>query len=163
MIAVISPTVVLRLVIPSVWIGLLVGLSFLETPLKFLAPGITVPLGLGIGRLVFTALAVAGWVLLIALTIVAILPPRISRAGWAMIGGLWVVMAVQTLIIRPPLNARSDIIIAGGDPGESWLHYAYVAADLALLVLLIVWIVAVARGGRAVVSPDASAEASARE
>lgn len=143
-----SSVVVLRLVIPSMWIGLLVGLSFLETPLKFLAPGITVPLGLGIGRLVFTALAIAGWALLIALTIVAILPPRIPRSNWAMIGAMWVVLGVETLVIRPPLNARSDIVIAGGDPGESWLHYAYVAADLALLALLVVWIVSVARGGR---------------
>lgn len=148
-----SPVVVLRLVIPSLWIGLLVGLSFLETPLKFLAPGITVPLGLGIGRLVFTALAIAGWILLVALTVTAVLSPRVSRSGWAMAGALWVVLAVQTLLIRPPLNARSDIVIAGGDPGTSWLHYAYVAADLAIVALLVVWIVSVARAGRTAAAP----------
>ena len=35
-----------------VWLGMVLAISFLETPLKFRAPGITVPLGLGIGRLV---------------------------------------------------------------------------------------------------------------
>lgn len=140
--------IVLRLVVPSLWIGLVLGLSFIETPLKFLAPGITVPLGLGIGRLVFTALAVAGWVLLVALTAVAIPQPRIDRAAWANLGALWVVLAVQSLLIRPALSARSDIVISGGDPGESWLHYGYIAADLALLVLLVVWIVQVGRGIR---------------
>lgn len=38
------------------WAGLIGGISFLEAPLKFQAPGITIPLGLGIGQLVFQAL-----------------------------------------------------------------------------------------------------------
>lgn len=38
------------------WLGMVCGISFLEAPLKFRAPGITVPLGVGIGRLVFRAL-----------------------------------------------------------------------------------------------------------
>lgn len=41
---------------PFIWLGMVPAISFLETPLKFRAPGITVPLGLGIGRLVFRAL-----------------------------------------------------------------------------------------------------------
>lgn len=138
----------LRLALPAVWLGLIVGLSFVETPLKFTAPGITIPLGLGIGRIVFTALAIAGGVLLVALTVAAALRPRISRGGWVTIGMLWVVLAVQTLAIRPALNARSDIVIAGGDPGSSWLHYGYIAADLVILVLLVLWIVGVGRGIR---------------
>lgn len=39
-----------------IWLGMVLAISFLETPLKFRAPGITLPLGLGIGRLVFRAL-----------------------------------------------------------------------------------------------------------
>ena len=39
-----------------VWLGMVAAISFLEAPLKFQAPGITVQLGLGIGRLVFRAL-----------------------------------------------------------------------------------------------------------
>lgn len=135
----------LRLVIPAVWVGMLVALSFLETPLKFTAPGITLPIGLGLGRIVFVALAISGWVLLVLMTALAVPRPRIARADWALIGSLWVVLAVQTFLVRPPLNARSDILIAGGDPGESILHYVYIACDLALLALLAVWCVRVAR------------------
>ncbi len=43
----------LRLLLPAFLLGAIVAISFLEAPLKFLAPGITIPLGLGIGRLVF--------------------------------------------------------------------------------------------------------------
>ena len=39
-----------------VWLGMVLAISFLEAPLKFRAPGVTLPIGLGIGRLVFRAL-----------------------------------------------------------------------------------------------------------
>ncbi len=39
-----------------VWLGMVLAISFLEAPLKFRAPNVTVPIGLGIGRLVFRAL-----------------------------------------------------------------------------------------------------------
>src|SRR5690606_28710543 len=115
----------LRLILPSMWIGLIIGLSFMETPLKFLAPGITTPLGLGIGRLVFIALSVAGWIILIVITLIGQARPRETRTGWAQIGAMWLIMAVESFVIRPLLAARSDVIIAGGDPGQSWLHYGY--------------------------------------
>jgi hypothetical protein len=39
-----------------VWLGMVVAISFIETPLKFRAPGVTLQIGLGIGRLVFRTL-----------------------------------------------------------------------------------------------------------
>ena len=36
-----------------VWLGLVLAISFLEAPLKFRAPGVTLQIGVGIGRLVF--------------------------------------------------------------------------------------------------------------
>ncbi|GAB3631311.1 hypothetical protein GCM10027421_06640 [Microbacterium shaanxiense] len=137
--------ILLRIVLPAVWMGLILGLSFIETPLKFLAPGITTPLGLGIGRLVFIALSVAGWTILVILTLIAQARPRETRGGWMLIGGMWIIMAVESFVIRPALAARSDVIIAGGDSGESWLHYGYIVAELLLLVALAWYIVRVAR------------------
>lgn len=132
--------------LPSVWIGLIIGLSFIETPLKFLAPGITTPLGLGIGRLVFISLSIAGWIILIALTAIARARPRESKFGWLLLGVMWVIMIAESFVIRPALAARSDVIIAGGDPGESWLHYGYIATELALLVALVAYAVHATRG-----------------
>lgn len=137
--------ILLRIVLPAVWMGLILGLSFIETPLKFLAPGITTPLGLGIGRLVFIALSVAGWTILVILTLIAQARPRETRGGWMLIGGMWIIMAVESFVIRPALAARSDVIIAGGDPGESWLHYGYIVAELLLLIALAWYVVRVAR------------------
>lgn len=135
----------LRIVLPAIWIGLILGLSFIETPLKFLAPGITTPLGLGIGRLVFISLSVAGWIILVALTLIAQARPRETKAGWMLIAAMWIIMAIESFAIRPALAARSDVIIAGGDPGQSWLHYGYIIAEMLLLIVLAWYIVRVAR------------------
>ncbi|TCC07173.1 hypothetical protein [Kribbella soli] len=39
-----------------IWLGMVLAISFLETPLKFRAPGVDIPIGLGIGRIVFRTL-----------------------------------------------------------------------------------------------------------
>lgn len=135
----------LRTLIPGFWMGLLVALAFIETPLKFLAPGVTVPLALGIGRLVLTAAELAGAVLLIALTVVSLVRPRVGRGALAVIAGLWATLLVQLALIRPALNARTDVVLAGGDPGDSPLHGLYVASDAAMLALLVTYLVVAGR------------------
>ena len=45
-----------------VWLGMVLAISFVEAPLKFRAPGVTLKVGLGIGRLVFRALNVFEYV-----------------------------------------------------------------------------------------------------
>lgn len=133
-----------RIIVPAVWLGMILALSFLETPLKFQAPGITTELGLGIGRLVFQALNIASLVLL-ALTTLASIRPRSSRIQWGLIAAMWAVLIVEVFVIRPPLNARTDAILAGLDPGESSLHYLYIAADVVLAVLILWFVIVSAR------------------
>jgi hypothetical protein len=41
------------LAVACVWLGMVLAISFLEAPLKFRAPGVTLAVGLGIDRLVF--------------------------------------------------------------------------------------------------------------
>lgn len=147
----------LRYVVPSVWIGLLFGLAFIETPLKFLTPGVTMPIALGIGRLVLTAADIAGVVLLAIITVLCVLRPRVTRAVAVVTGALWVVLLLQVGAIRPLLNARTDIILAGGSTADSPLHVLYIVADVLLLVGLTVFLVLVARADRV-----ALAEAPAR-
>ncbi len=151
--------IALRLVVPALWLGLLLGLAFIEAPLKFQAPGITTALGLGIGRLVFFALEAGSWLLFAVLVALAFARPRPGRPHVWLLASTAVVLVVQTLVIRPPLNARSDVVIAGGDPGESVLHYLYIVSDVVLAVLLVWLIVQSARRHLAVAaSPVAGRE-----
>lgn len=135
----------LRTAIPALWIGLLIGLAFIETPLKFLAPGVTLEIALGIGRLVLTAADIAGAVLLVTITVLSLVRPRITRPTAWVLGGLWVVLVVQLAAIRPFLNARTDQVLAGLAPSGSSLHMFYIAADVLLLCLLVAYIVLAAR------------------
>ena len=136
-----------RLTLLVVWFGMVAAISFIEAPLKFQAPGITIPLGLGIGRLVFLALNIAEAMFLIALTLLNFWPreARISKArlGWWI--ALAVVFLVKTVLVRPPLNARTDLVLAGANPGESIWHYVYIACDLVTMALIVILAVQTAR------------------
>ena len=65
-----------------VWLGMVLAISFLEAPLKFRAPGVTLQIGLGIGRLVFRALNGCE-VVLAAAAVVATWSAEVSTAGRA--------------------------------------------------------------------------------
>lgn len=123
--------------VPFTWLGMVLAISFLETPLKFRAPGITVPLGLGIGRLVFRALAVAEVALAVALTAAVVLGGRVGVGAVVVVGLLWVVLAAQVAVLRPRLDRRARYIVAGGSPPHSRLHLAYVAIEGVKVVLLL--------------------------
>jgi hypothetical protein len=88
-----------------VWLGMVLAISFLETPLKFRAPGVTVQIGLGIGRLVFRALnlveLVLAAVLVVALLVTA--PPTRVVAGAAL---AVTALLVQVAIVRPVFTWR---------------------------------------------------------
>ena len=47
---------ILQIAIPFIWFGAVAAISFMEAPLKFTAPNITLPLGLEIGYVIFHAL-----------------------------------------------------------------------------------------------------------
>lgn len=146
-----------RIAIPVLWLGMIAAISFIEAPLKFQAPGITIPLGLGIGRLVFAALNIVEAILLLAYTLLSFWPiaARISGARMWWWIALLLVFTVKLSVVRPPLNARTDLVLAGSDPGQSPWHYIYIACDLATMALLVVLAVGAAR---AILSEAASGE-----
>ncbi|MDX3866502.1 hypothetical protein ACKI1J_17175 [Streptomyces scabiei] len=119
-----------------IWLGMVLAISFLETPLKFRAPGVTVPIGLGIGRLVFRALnlaeaALAGVVVVAA--VVGNAPAAVTLLAVVAAG----LLLGQLTVIRPRLNRRSDLVLAGEDLPRSRGHLHYVIAEIAKVVLLI--------------------------
>ncbi len=119
---------VLTVGVPFVWLGMVLAISFLEAPLKFRAPGITLPLGLGIGRLVFRALNGVE-IVLAALLVVGGVSAGMSRLGWLLLAGLVVLLLVQVLLLRPRLDQRALWIVAGGTPPPSRRHLAYIALE----------------------------------
>jgi hypothetical protein len=120
-----------------VWLGMVVAISFLEAPLKFRAPDVTLPIGLGIGRLVFRALnsAEVAFALVIGVTIASRTPPV------GVIGAFVVaiaVLALQLVAVRPRLNLRSDTVLAGHKGPRSCAHYAYIGFEAIKAIALLV-------------------------
>jgi hypothetical protein len=120
-----------------VWVGMVVAISFLEAPLKFRAPGVTLQIGLGIGRLVFRALNTVEVLLGIGIVIALALghPPLSFVVTFAIVV---VALVAQLLGVRPRLTRRSDAVLAGQNTPRSRAHYAYVGLEVIKLGALAV-------------------------
>ena len=119
-----------------VWLGMVLAISFLETPLKFRAPGVDLRLGLAIGRLVFRALNTAE-ILLAILLLCCVLSTAPHSARNAAITGV-VILIVQVSAVRPRLTRRTNQILAGADVSRSHSHHAYLALEAGKVVALLV-------------------------
>ncbi|NMN99087.1 hypothetical protein [Antrihabitans stalactiti] len=126
----------LQLFAPMLWLGMVAAISFLEAPIKFRAPGITLALGLGIGRLVFRALNAAEAVLAGVLVICCLIVNS-SATGWALLIAAVAALTIQIGVVRPPLSRRSDRILAGEDAPRSHLHLIYIGLEVVKVGLLV--------------------------
>jgi hypothetical protein len=135
----------MQLLVPMLWVGMVVAISFLEAPIKFRAPGVTLPVGLGIGRLVFQALNTVEVVLLVVLSaaFLAAAPPAVALV---LLVSVAVVLLCQVAVVRPLLGRRSARILAGESRPRSRMHWVYIALEVAKVGLLIVLAVSVAAG-----------------
>jgi hypothetical protein len=113
-----------------VWLGMVLAISFLEAPLKFRAPGVTLQIGLGIGRLVFRALNSVEALLAVGIVVALALghPPVSIIVAFAVVV---VALVAQLLGVRPRLARRSDAVLAGQNAPHSRAHYAYVGLEVA--------------------------------
>ena len=120
-----------------VWLGMVLAISFIEAPLKFRAPGVTLPIGLGIGRLVFRALNACE--LALAAVVVACFAIEQPTAGIAVAAAVAVVtLLAQVLAVRPRLTRRSDAVLAGGDGPRSRAHWVYIGLEIVKVVALLI-------------------------
>ncbi len=118
------------------WLGMVLAISFLEAPLKFRAPGVTQPIGLGIGRIVFRALNTIEAVFAAVIVVALATDPPPPAASVAL--GIAVVMLIaQLLAVRPRLTRRANAVLAGGNAPRSRVHYAYVALEAVKVVALL--------------------------
>jgi hypothetical protein len=119
---------------------MVLAISFLEAPLKFRAPEVTVRIGLGIGRIVFRALNAVEAVLAVVVVVAGVLgaftgdvPGSVLVAAAVAV----VVLVTQLVAIRPVLNRRSDRVLAGETAPRSRMHLVYVAAEVVKVAALL--------------------------
>ena len=130
---------VLFLMMIGIWSGLILGISFIEAPLKFQAPGMTTELALGVGQLVFgysnKVQLVFGAIVLIWLSFNSGQSPMITVA---VLIAIVVLLLIQSLYLLPILDQRAVQIINRIDIPSSHHHLTFVAIEIAKLILLII-------------------------
>lgn len=122
------------------WIGFVCAISFMEAWLKFQAPGITVPLGLGIGKLVFRGLNIMEWVFAICAggNLFLVKNKMLSSKELLLLLPV-IILFLQTIWLLPALDDRATAMIAGKELPTSNLHYFYVAFEIIKVGALLIF------------------------
>lgn len=120
------------------WAGLLTGVSFLATPIKFRAPSLTMPVALDVGRQTFGAFNKVEW-LAVVIGLFLLLRPRgrQPRAVTMSLGVAAVIVLLQSVWLLPILDARVTRILAGQNPPDSPLHWIYIGLEVVKLGALL--------------------------
>ncbi len=126
----------LSVAVTFLWLGMVLAISFIEAPIKFTAPGVTLQIGLGIGRRVFRVLNAVEVVAAIVLVVCLFSAHGEPEAAATVVAV--VALAVQLVCVSPALKKRSDAVLAGGEAPRSKAHHVYIAFEVAKVVALIV-------------------------
>lgn len=120
-----------------IWFGMTAGVSLLATPIRFSASTITRPIALDVGRVVFSALNKAEFVALVLLLITVRVSGQ-ARSLWAVCGLLALILIAQSAWLLPELAMRTQMIINGQEPPQSYVHAIYSTLELSKLAILFV-------------------------
>lgn len=118
----------LLLIAAVFWLGLLLGVSFLATPIKFQAPSLDLPTALDVGRVTFALFSRVELVLWCLLAGAALLS-HAKIADLALVAFLAAVLLAQSLWLLPALDGRVEQIMAGVAPPHTGHHFFYVSAE----------------------------------
>ncbi len=127
---------ILQIAIPFIWFGAVGAISFMEAPLKFTAPNLSLPLGLEIGYIVFHALNKVEITLGILLLISIIFAKPDKKSCIILFSMIATILILQTFWLFPMLDERTLQVIAGTAEPYSNLHIYYIILDAMKLILL---------------------------
>ncbi len=121
------------------WIGFVCAISFVEAWLKFRAPGVTIPIGLGIGRLVFSALNKIEWIFAVVIGMSAFVygKPLFTISNISLLI-IVTILLLQTAWLLPALDARAELYIQNKTVSHSNLHFWFVGAELVKVIGLFI-------------------------
>ncbi len=120
------------------WVGFVCAISFMEAWLKFRAPGVTTPIGLSIGRLVFSVLNKIEWLFAIVILINIIWKGGLFTTFHILVCVPIIMLLLQTFWLLPALDIRAEMHIQGQEVVQSNLHFYYVGMELIKVACLVV-------------------------
>ena len=126
---------------PALWAGMIVGVSFIATPAKFMAPSLGTRVAFDVGRVtseLFNSIEIGLAVVLLVMTLYA--KRRIVTIAFAAV--LLAITVIQALVVLPMLSERVLAIMAGYGVPPSNAHLFYVLMEItktALLITIAFW------------------------
>ena len=121
-----------------IWIGCICAISFMEAWLKFRAPGVTLPIGLGIGRLVFGLLNKIEWVLLCITAFGIAETFSKSKKAIYTFSIAVIIVLLQTFWLLPALDSRAQNIIDGVAVSPSSHHFIFAIMEVIKVTVLFI-------------------------
>ena len=124
------------------WSGIIIGVSFIATIVKFHAKGITIPIALSIGKVTFNLQIIID---LIILSIIALLfvyyysqKLKITAIHIILFTILLCIIIIQKFYMLPILDARVDMRNNGKELKDTWHHYGYVIMETSKVIITLI-------------------------
>ena len=122
--------------VATAWIGMLIGISFIATPVKFRVTSLTCPIALEVGRMTFHVFSRIEW-LLAALLLGAEAMANGAAWRWPIAALAAAIVFLQSIWLLPALDRRVAGVISGETLAPSYAHQVYGALEgLKLLALI---------------------------
>jgi hypothetical protein len=121
----------LPVLLATLTVGVVVGISFIAQPVKFTAADVALAQQVRIGSVIFHTSHKVQAVLLLAVAIVLMSSGRQAATTWVAVALALTALALQMAWLMPPLDARVVALTAGQSPAsQGWLHISYIGLDL---------------------------------
>lgn len=127
----------------TLWLGVLIGVSFVATPAKFNAESLSLIEALDVGQHTFSTFR---WIegSFCAALLAHLLWLKDIRFFAPIVLVLVSLVAVQVFVLLPTLGVRIDAYLSGTPPPPSSDHFTYALIEIAKVVVLVALIVATA-------------------
>lgn len=117
------------------WLGMVLGVSFIATPVKFQAPSLSLPVALEIGRATFLLFSKIEWAIA-ALLILALLAGKRQVLPGVLAVAAVALLVAETFWLLPVLDARVEAIISGVPIPADWHHFVYIGIETIKIIVL---------------------------
>ncbi len=122
--------------------GMFMTISFLETPMKFQVPRITLSTALGLGKLMF-GISTKMQNLFLGLILVFMMLSRenYTKSDFSIIIVLIILLSVQQFWMLPVLEMRVDLLTSGKSLPSSPMHDYFIYTEAVKAILMIAAII----------------------
>jgi len=122
------------------WIGLFITVSFLETPLKFQVPGMTLPIALELGKTMFgISTNIQLGLMMVILLMLIRGQKKHNKFEFTVFSLISIILLLEKFWMLPILDARADLLAAGKLAPASELHNYFIYGESAKLILLVLF------------------------